>query len=345
MKLYMTAAPCKQVHQVQVQPLVNFQGGSINQVGINVDTFFRRKDKVVFVVGATGTGKSRLAIDLATRFPAEIINSDKMQVYRDLEITTNKVTEDECRGVPHHLLGNVADPQSNFSAADFCHHASSAIESILSRDRLPIIAGGSNSFIDALINDHHNHRRPQFRLRYDICVLWVDLSLPVLHGFVSERVDRMVANGLVGEVRRIFDPTADYSRGIRRAIGVPELDKYFRAELRGDSEKNKARLLRYAIDEIKKNTCVLACRQLQKINRFHENWRWNTHRLEATEAFLKRGQGLEAGDAWEKLVAGPATMIVDDFLYSEGLASMVPNDAVLTTAPVSLASVVAAVTR
>lgn len=326
------SAACK-----QVQPLVSFQGGSINQAGLNVETFFRRKDKVLFVIGPTGTGKSRLAIDLATRFPAEIINSDKMQVYKGLDIATNKVTDEECRGVTHHLLGIIADPHSNFSAADFCHHTSLAIESILGRDRLPIIAGGSNSYIEALISNHHHRNRNQFRLRYDCCFLWVDVSLPVLHAFVSERVDRMVASGLVEEVRRIFDPTADYSRGIRRAIGVPELHEYFLAESRGANQRTKAKLLQSAINKIKHNTCLLASRQLQKIHRLHGQWSWNIHRLDATEAFLNRTKGRDFDDAWENLVAGPATMIVDDFLYSEGIATMVPNDAVLT-GPVPVAA-------
>ena len=67
------------------------------------------RDKVVVVLGATGTGKSRLAIDLATRFGAEVINSDKIQVYKGLDIVTNKVSNEECHGVPHHSLG-IIDP-------------------------------------------------------------------------------------------------------------------------------------------------------------------------------------------------------------------------------------------
>ncbi|POO02285.1 isopentenyltransferase, partial [Trema orientale] len=319
----------------QVQPLVSFQGGAGSINPLSVEAFFRPKDKVVFVIGATGTGKSRLAIDLATRLDsgAEIINSDKMQVYKGLDIATNKVTDEECRGVPHHMLGTVADPQSNFSAADFCHDASAAVESILDGRRLPIIAGGSNSYVQALISDH-----ARFRLRYECCFLWVDVSLPVLRAFVSERVDRMVAAGLVNEVRKIFDPaSADYSRGIRRAIGVPELDEYLRAERRGASERAKARLLQSAIEKIKENTWQLACRQLQKIDRLNYGpWSRNVRRLDATEAFLRRGRGHGAADeAWESHVAGPGTKIVRDFLakdslYGEGIAAMVPSDAVLT---------------
>ncbi|KAE8694855.1 Adenylate isopentenyltransferase 3 [Hibiscus syriacus] len=214
-------------------------------LGLNLETIFRRKDKVVFVMGATGTGKSRLAIDLATRFPAEIVNSDKMQVYKGLDILTNKVTEDECRGVPHHLLG-IVDPNTDFTSMDFQHHASLAVESMHAEGRLPIVAGGSNSYIETLVNND-----PEFQLRCECCFLWVDVSLPVLHSFVSERVDKMVETGLVDEAAQMFDPMADYSRGIRRAIGVPELDQYFRGGSTVDAEA-RARMLDTAISKSRK---------------------------------------------------------------------------------------------
>ncbi|KAJ9182041.1 hypothetical protein P3X46_006076 [Hevea brasiliensis] len=312
--------------QKQIQPLVNLQRA------INMEPFFRRKDKVVFVVGPTGTGKSRLAIDLATRIPAEVVNCDKMQVYKGLDIVTNKVTQEECRGVPHHLIGVVVDPNANFTCDDFRYHASDAVQSIVARDRLPIIAGGSNSFIEALANED-----PDFRLRYECCFFWVDVSLPVLHSFVAERVHRMVKAGLVNEVRNIFDPNkTNYSQGIRRAIGVPELDHYFRSESIVDA-KTRAKLLDVAIAKITENTCILACRQLQKIHRLYSRWSWNMHRIDATEVFLKSGE--EAEEAWEKLVAGPSSMIVERFVYDEDrMAAIVPS-------PIPIPAMAAAVTR
>nr|AEA03283.1 isopentenyltransferase [Cucumis sativus] len=243
MALSLTSAAGK-----QVQPLVgNFQGN------FNMEQFFRRKDKVVVVMGATGTGKSRLAIELATRFPSEIVNSDKIQVYEGLDVVTNKVTEEERRGIPHHLLSSI-DPKSNFSSRDFTHHASGAIESILARDRLPIIAGGSNSYIEALVNDY-----AEARFRYEFCFLWVDVSLPILQKFVSDRVDRMVDGGFVEEVRQIFDPEGDYSQGIKRAIGVPELHEFLRAERDGADERVLNILLELGdFKKLKDNTCRLA---------------------------------------------------------------------------------------
>jgi adenylate isopentenyltransferase (cytokinin synthase) len=305
-------------------------------VDFNMEYPLFRKDKVVFVMGATGTGKSRLAIDLATRYPAEIVNSDKMQVYKGLDIVTNKVTDEECRGVTHHLL-SIIDPNANFTTNDFLRHATSTMESITSRDRLPIVAGGSNSYISALIN-----QRTEFRMKYDFRFIWVDVSFHVLRSFISDRVDRMVEAGLVDEVRKMFDPIADYSRGIRRSIGVPEMDKYLRVEATVD-DGTRAMLLKEAIAKIKENTCMLACRQLEKIRCLHSECERNMHRLDATEVFLKRGR--EADDAWENLVAGPSSRIVRQFLYNEdrmativhqevvaaaGLGSPVPSAAVAT---------------
>lgn len=309
----------------QAQPLVNFPGR------LHMDPFFpwRRKEKVVLVMGATGTGKSKLSLDLANRFPAEIVNSDKMQVYKGLDILTNKVTQEECHGVPHHLLGLV-DPSVDFTAFDFCHHASLAIDSILRRDRLPIIAGGSNSFIKALLNDDM-----EFQNKYECCLLWVDVSLPVLHSFVSKRVDQMIEAGLVDEVRGIFESSVDYTRGIRRAIGVPEMDLFLRNESNVD-DVTKDTLLKEAIEKIKSNTRTLACRQLQNILRLQNQLEWKMHRLDATDAFLRRGA--DAEEAWEKFVARPSSAIVDHFLCKEDFMSAITAPTTISAAAVIGAS-------
>ncbi|KAI4364398.1 hypothetical protein MLD38_020494 [Melastoma candidum] len=299
---------------------------------IGIDPFYRPRDKVVFVMGATGTGKSRLAIDLASRFPAEIINSDKMQVYKGLDIVTNKVTPRECRAVPHHLLGFV-DPESDYAATDFRRGTWRAIQSILGRDRLPIIAGGSNSFLDALVNGD-----PKFLARHDCCFLWVDVLPPVLNTFVSERVNRMVETGLVEEVRDFYAPGADNTKGIRRAIGVSEMDEYLRTETAVD-RGTRMRLLEAAIGSIKDNTSVLACRQLQKIHRLYKKWNRNMHRIDATDVFLHHGTNASK-EIWESQVVEPCTMIVERFLHEEAApsATTVLVPAILMAAPAAAAA-------
>ncbi|PWA35752.1 tRNA isopentenyltransferase [Artemisia annua] len=283
---------------------------SLLQIPIILSSLRRRtqKEKVVVVMGATGTGKSRLAIDIATRHQGEIINSDKIQVYEGLDIVTNKISEQECNNIPHHLIG-IVEPEADFEARDFVRSASLAMKSIIGRGKVPVIAGGSNSFIEALVDD----RNYEFRSRYDVCFLWVDVEMPVLHRFVSDRVDRMVAHGMVEEVRKMWDPDCDYSKGIRRAIGVLEFDAFFRSELSSSSDnETRSKLLEAAINETKVNTFKLACRQLRKINRLKDVKGWQIHRLDATKVFQKNGS--DANDAWAKLVAAHGASIVSQFL-------------------------------
>ncbi|XP_074556093.1 adenylate isopentenyltransferase 5, chloroplastic-like [Curcuma longa] len=274
---------------------------------------FKAKNKVVLVMGATGTGKSRLAIDLATYFGGEIVNSDKMQVYDALDVVTNKITAEEAAGIPHHLLGCLP-PDADFTAVDFRRAATRAVASVARRGRLPIVAGGSNSYIKELVDGG----RGEFRRRNECCFLWVDVHQPELHRFVADRVDRMVERGMVEEVRQMFDPDVaapDYTRGVRRAIGVPELDRYLREEAAGADEAEKKRLLEAALEEIKANNCKLTCCQLEKIRRLAALSEWGMVRVDATEAFRKKGAEAEA--AWAEQVVNPSIEIVENFLGAE----------------------------
>ncbi|GJN02567.1 hypothetical protein PR202_ga19929 [Eleusine coracana subsp. coracana] len=110
------------------------------------------RGKVVVVMGATGAGKSRLAVDLAAHFAGvEVVNADSMQVYRGLDILTNKVPLHEQNGVPHHLL-SVIDPSVEFTCRDFRDHAVPIIQDILDRGGLPVVVGGTNFYIQALVS-------------------------------------------------------------------------------------------------------------------------------------------------------------------------------------------------
>lgn len=107
--------------------------------------------KAIVIVGTNASGKSGLAVHLAKKFNGEVISADSRQVYTGLDIATGKITEEEMQGVPHHLL-DVANPAERYSAADFARDGQKALKDILSRDKLPIIAGGTGFYIDALLN-------------------------------------------------------------------------------------------------------------------------------------------------------------------------------------------------
>lgn len=108
------------------------------------------RGNIIVIVGPTASGKTSLSIELAKKFNGEVISADSRQVYRGLDLGTGKVTQEEMRGIPHHLL-DVADPREQYTAHDFVRDASKAISDITSRGCLPIIAGGTFLYIDALL--------------------------------------------------------------------------------------------------------------------------------------------------------------------------------------------------
>ncbi|MGN0968698.1 MAG: tRNA (adenosine(37)-N6)-dimethylallyltransferase MiaA [Oscillospiraceae bacterium] len=106
--------------------------------------------KVLTIVGPTASGKTRLAVELARRFHGEVVSCDSMQIYRHMDIGTAKPTAEEMGGVPHHML-DVADPEENYSAARYVEQASACVDNILARGKLPVIAGGTGLYRDALL--------------------------------------------------------------------------------------------------------------------------------------------------------------------------------------------------
>ena len=105
---------------------------------------------ILAIVGPTASGKTRLAVELALALGGEVVSADSMQVYRGMDIGTAKPTREEMRGVPHHML-DVAEPGEDFSAARYVTMASACVDDILARGKLPIIAGGTGLYVDALI--------------------------------------------------------------------------------------------------------------------------------------------------------------------------------------------------
>ncbi len=110
------------------------------------------REKVIFIVGPTASGKSQLAMDIAIRFDGEIICADSQTIRKNLDIGTAKPSERDRMLVQHHML-DIVEPYERFSAADFKTRAQGIIEDIKSRGKLPIVVGGTGLYIDSLIYD------------------------------------------------------------------------------------------------------------------------------------------------------------------------------------------------
>ncbi|KAG5609601.1 hypothetical protein H5410_020882 [Solanum commersonii] len=169
------------------------------------------KKKVVFIMGATGTGKSRLFIDLVSDFRGEIINSNKMLVYKRLEIITNKITNIEKQGVRHYLLA---------SSGKYILLLKNYLFQLCENSTCSNYCWSVKFVYLKLVED------PVFMFKYkcDTCFIRIDVERSILNHRVDMRVDQMVNAGLVDEVLHVFIPNGDYTKRIRWSIGVPEED-------------------------------------------------------------------------------------------------------------------------
>lgn len=127
------------------------------------------KSKVIIIAGPTGSGKSSLAIQLAKKVNGEIISCDSMQIYRDMDIGTAKVTEKEKSGVVHHMI-DIISPKENFSVQDFQKQCKKLIREIHDRGNLPILAGGTGLYINSILYDYDFSQvkpHPEFRKKLE----------------------------------------------------------------------------------------------------------------------------------------------------------------------------------
>ena len=108
------------------------------------------KIPVVVVIGATGTGKTKLGVELAKQLNGEVVNADSLQMYHGLSIATAKPTKEEMDGVPHHLM-SFLPPTETFTTHDFCKRAVPVIEDIHKRGKLPILVGGTLYYVQSLL--------------------------------------------------------------------------------------------------------------------------------------------------------------------------------------------------
>ena len=109
-----------------------------------------KKPTVIVICGPTASGKTALSIELAKRINGEIISADSMQIYKDMDIGSAKVTLDEMQGIKHYLIDCVY-PNERYSVANYKQDAKAAIKEIIAKGKIPIVVGGTGLYIDSLI--------------------------------------------------------------------------------------------------------------------------------------------------------------------------------------------------
>lgn len=275
------------------------------------------KPKVIVIAGPTASGKTALSIELAKKINGEIISADSMQVYKEMNIGTAKITEEEAQGIKHHLI-DVVSPDERYTVSNFKNDSEKIILDILTRGKFPIIVGGTGLYIDSLIygieyqemkfdekyreelmkiaeteegleilynraneideeamkkiskNDKKRivrvleiykatgkNKTEQEKLsringvKYDYKVFAISRDREALYERINKRVDIMIEQGLVEEVKNIYEKYNNFPTAMQ-GLGYKEVVEY----LKGNYTKQEM------IEIIKKETRNYAKRQL-----------------------------------------------------------------------------------
>ncbi|MBR4270961.1 MAG: tRNA dimethylallyltransferase [Clostridia bacterium] len=199
--------------------------------------------------GCTAVGKSAFALKLSEYLNMEIISADSVQVYKGLEIATSKPTHKERAICKHHLV-DIIGLFDTFNAYDFVKKATQAIDEIAKLNKLPVIVGGTGLYIDSLLfgfDFQSNKHQKNFDYEY----IFYNDEREKIYRRINIRVDNMIKNGLVDEVKTLRSMGVSKNEQCMQAIGYKEIGDY----LEGNCSLDEA------ITLIKKNTRNYAKRQ------------------------------------------------------------------------------------
>ena len=230
------------------------------------------QEKIIVILGATATGKSSLAMKLAEIFATEIISADSMSVYKNFDIGTAKPAELERAKVKHHLI-DILEADEKFSVAEFVRRATPIVTEINLAGKIPIIAGGTGLYIQALLegykfgDDGVKSREKIFSetglLIYDAFVIGLTMPREILYRRIDERTEKMFDAGLVDEVKKLLSQGVNPTSPPMCSIGYKEVVQYLQGNLTLDE----------TISKVKQATRNFAKRQLTWYRRMkYINW-------------------------------------------------------------------------
>lgn len=158
---------------------------------------------LIFIVGPTATGKTRLAVKLAKKIKGEVVSADSMQIYKGMAILSQAPSRPEMKNIRHYLVGSL-DPQKEYSAASFIKTAVKIIKSIIKRKKIPVIAGGSGLYIKALIDGIFPSPEADIKFRKKTARFVAENGSKILHDRLSKIDPDSAASIHPNDARRII---------------------------------------------------------------------------------------------------------------------------------------------
>jgi tRNA dimethylallyltransferase len=164
------------------------------------------KPKLIVIEGTTACGKSGLGVELAAHYGGEIVSADSRQVFRGLDLGSGKITPEETRGVPHHLI-DVVNAGEFYSMADFQKQAFEAIDGIIARGKIPFLVGGTGLYVASVADGYvMSDRMPDLAYRKELEKLTTEELYVMLQKIVPDTdVDPRNRNRVMRVLEKIHD--------------------------------------------------------------------------------------------------------------------------------------------
>lgn len=209
--------------------------------------------QILLIGGPTAVGKTDFALELSKKIKMEIISADSVQVYKQLNKATSKPTEIEQKQCPHHLV-DIADINENYNAYNFVVDARKVIDQIISRGNLPVVVGGTGLYMECLLYGYSfDKQKPdEKKAEYDYRLIVLNQDRKILYDKINKRVDFMIKNGLINEVKSLIKNGITEENQCMQAIGYKEIYSYILGKTNLDVALNqfKQRTRNYAKRQI-----------------------------------------------------------------------------------------------